>query len=117
MSVIDDYLHKQSSPQKEALMHVRAVIKQAIPEADEVISYGMPGFKIKGRYIIGFAPFKDHISIFPTPGPIEALKEKLTPYKISKGTVQFTPENPLPVTLIQDLVAARLELLKGEKKY
>lgn len=109
MSVIDEYLEKVSEPQKAALERVRKIVKEFVPDATEVISYGMPGFKYKGKYLFGFAPFKDHMSIFPAANPVEIMKEKLSNFKLSKGTVQFTIENPIPESIIQELVSVRIK--------
>jgi len=107
MSVIDDYLEKIGVPQKSELERIRKIVKQIVPEAEEVISYGMPAFKYKKKYLIGFAVFKDHLSLFPTPGPIGALKDKLSDFKLSKGTIQFTIEKPLTEQLIKEILLIR----------
>ena len=109
MSVIDDYLKKVDSPQKEALERIRKIVSETAPEAVEVISYGMPAFKYEGKYLIGFAPFKNHMSIFPASDPIEALKEKLGEFKLSKGTIQFTIDKPVPQSIIKELVQLRVK--------
>jgi uncharacterized protein YdhG (YjbR/CyaY superfamily) len=108
MSVIDDYLAKVDEPQKSALERVRAIVRQAAPDAEETISYAMPAFKYKGQPLVYFAPFKDHMSLFPTSAPTEILKDKLKDFKVSKGTVQFTVDNPLPEELIKEIVAVRV---------
>src|SRR5882672_11738724 len=100
MTVIDDYLNTISSPQKEELERIRAQVKQLAPEAEEVITYGMPGFKYKGKYLISFSAFKDHLSLFPGAGPIEELKDPLQAYTLSKGTIQFTLDHPLSDELL-----------------
>lgn len=68
----------------------------------------MPAFKYKSKYLIAFAPFKDHMSMFPGSGSIETLGKKLKGFKISKGTIQFTTENPLPESIIKKLVSERV---------
>ncbi len=108
MSVVDDYLSKLSEPEKAALERVRQIVHTMVPEAEEYISYGMPAFKYKGKYLVGFCEFKAHLSLFPTSGPIEALKEKLKGFKVSKGTIQFTLEHPLPESLIKDIILHRV---------
>jgi len=108
MSIIDDYLEKVAGPQRAELERVRRIVKEVVPEAEEVISYGMPGFKYNKKYLVGFAAFKDHMSLFPTSGPVEALKDKLGKFELSKGTVQFTLDNPLPDSLIQEILSQRL---------
>src|ERR1051326_4167101 len=104
MSVIDDYLKNVSELQKQQLGRIRKIIKRTLPEAEEVISYGIPAFKYKGKYVIGFAAFKDHMSLFPTSRPIEEMKEKLAKFKLSKGTIQFTADDPIPVVIIKELI-------------
>jgi uncharacterized protein YdhG (YjbR/CyaY superfamily) len=79
-----------------------------VPEATESISYAIPTFKYKNQPLLYYAAFKDHMSLFPTPGPAEQLDEKLADYKVSKGTIKFTLENPLSDLLITDIVHARL---------
>src|SRR5690348_13559001 len=99
MSVIDDYLSDVSQQQRQQLERIRKIVKKTAPDVEEVISYGIPAFKYEGKYLIGFAAFKDHMSLFPTAGPIEALKHKLGTFKISKGTIQFSVNNPVPESL------------------
>ncbi len=107
MSAVDDYLSKVTEPEKSELERVRAIILKAVPDAEQTISYGMPAFKYKGKYLIAYAPFKKHLSVFPGSGAIEACKKKLNEYTISKGTVQFTLDKPLSEALLQALVSAR----------
>jgi uncharacterized protein YdhG (YjbR/CyaY superfamily) len=107
MSVIDEYLKNVSTSQRDELERVRQIVKQTVPGAEEVMSYGMPAFKYNGQYLIAFAAFKNHSSIFPTSGPVEAMKEKLSGFKFSKGTIQFTTENQIPESTIKEIVAHR----------
>lgn len=109
MSVIDDYLKGVSEPQRQQLERIRETVKKLVPDAKEVISYGMPVFKYKGKYLIGFAAFKNHMSVFPGAAPIRELKDKLTSFNISKGTIQFTLENPLVEPLIEEIILLSLE--------
>ena len=111
MSVIDDFLKNVASPQKEALEHVRQVIKIAVPDAEEVISYGMPGFRYNKKYLVTFNAFKDHMSLFPGGEASGLLADKIASFKASKGTVQFTTEHPLPDELIKELVLVRVRAL------
>ena len=111
MSVIDDYLVDVSQPQRNELERVRQIIKQVVPDAEEVITYGMPGFKYNKKYLIAFAAFSDHMSIFPGAAPVETLKSKLGNYKTSKGTIQFTLENPLPEALLKEIIQLSLDAI------
>jgi len=108
MSVIDDYLENYTGAEKAELERVRSIVKATVPEAEEVITYAMPGFTYKGNYLIAFSIFKNHLGLFPTSGPIESLKDRLTGFKTSKGGVQFTPQKPLPESLIIEILLARV---------
>jgi uncharacterized protein YdhG (YjbR/CyaY superfamily) len=112
MTVIDEYLEKVEPKQKAELEKIRAFVKKHVPDAEEVISYGMPAFKYKGSYLIGYAAYKDHMSVFPTPEPIVELQEELKGFEQAKGTVQFTLEHLLPLETIGRLVDARLAVIK-----
>jgi uncharacterized protein YdhG (YjbR/CyaY superfamily) len=118
MSVIDDYLENLDPEQKAGLERIRVIAKEIVPDVEEVISYRMPVLKYKGAYLIGFAAFKDHLSLFPGAEPIEDLKRKLTGFKLSKGTIQFTPDNPIPEALVKEIIAVCLDrITKTKKKY
>lgn len=108
MSVIDDYLKDVEPAQKAALERVRVIVRQTVPDAEEVITYGMPGFKYKKKYLIAFAAFKDHLSVFPAAGPVEALRDELSGFEQTKGSVHFTVEHPVPDELIKELLTIRV---------
>ena len=103
MSVIQDYLKNVDEPKKSELERVSNIISKAIPEAVEVITYGMPGYKYKGNYLISFGAFKNHMSIFPGANATVELEKELAAYRQSKGTIQFTNEKPLSDEVIQKL--------------
>lgn len=106
---VDEYLSNLSKDQKTELQRIRDIIKKEVPEVEESISYEMPGYKYKGKPLIYFAAFKDHLSIFPTPGPIEELDAVLKKYQSGKGTLQYNLEDPFPEELLQKLIQARLK--------
>lgn len=112
MSVINDYLKNIPALQRAELERVRRIITQTVPDATEVITYGLPGFKYDGKYLVAFGAYKDHFSIFPASHAIEAEKQALTEYKISKGTVQYTQTKLIPESLIIKLVTHRLNDIK-----
>ncbi len=112
MTVIDDYFEKIEPAQRQELGKIRKIVKELAPETVEVISYGMPGFKYKDHYLLGFNAFKDHMSLFPTSKPVEKFKDKLSEYKLSKGTIQFTLEKPIPEHLIKEIVIFRISNLQ-----
>ena len=107
MNVIDEYLSNVDAINRAELERVRQIIRQSIPDAEEVMTYGMPGFKYHGKYLVSYGAFANHMSIFPGADAIEQLKPKLDKFKTSKGTVQFTLDNPLPAKTISQLVMAR----------
>lgn len=107
MSVIDEYLKNVENPQKTELEKVRQLIKQIVPDAKEVITYGVPGFNYKSKYLITFASFKNHMSIFPGSEAIECYAKQLQEYKTSKGTVQFTVQKPIPENTLVRIIKYR----------
>ncbi len=115
MTVIDTYLEDIDSKQRAELERIRAITKGAVATAEEKISYGMPTMTYKGKNLLHFAAFKDHMSLFPTSGPTEELAEQLKNYKTSKGTIQFTLENPLPEKLIRQIIDIRLREIDAKK--
>lgn len=104
MSVIDEYLQNVPAPEQRELERIRTIIKQTVPEAEEVITYSMPGFKYKGKYLVSFAAFKNHLSLFPGADPIGALKDVLKDNITGKGTIQFTLEKPLTEGTVREIV-------------
>lgn len=105
---IDTYFNQLNPSQRVELERIRNIVLAVAPEALEKISYGMPTMTYKGKVLVHFAAFKNHLSLFPTPGPIEELALKLKDYKTSKGTIQFSTENPLPEKLICEIIAIRI---------
>lgn len=111
MLAVDEYIKKLADPQKTEFERIRSIVRRVAPEATESISYGMPAFKYHNQPLLYVGAFKDHMSLFPTSGPAEALKHKLTGFKVSKGTIQFTPANPIPETLIIAMLNMRLAVI------
>ncbi|HVO40318.1 MAG TPA: DUF1801 domain-containing protein [Spirochaetia bacterium] len=106
---VDDYLAPLPSDVRAALEKLRKTVKAMVPDAEEVISYGMPGFRYRGRALVWFAGFRDHCSFFPG-GVLAELKQDLAGFRTAKGTIHFTPDKPLPAALIKKLVKARLKV-------
>lgn len=105
---VKEYLARLDPVKRVALMKIRRAVKAAAPRAEERISYGMPAFTLDGRVLVWYAAMKEHCSFFPGAYPIKALKQDLKKYKTSKGTVRFSPDKPLPATLVRKLVRARI---------
>lgn len=114
MTVIDDYLQKVEPAQREALERVRRICMEVVPDAEDTIGYGMPVLKYKGKYLIGFCQFKNHMSVFPGAGALETMHAKLDGYITSKGTIQFTLEKPLSEAIITEMIKLRYDdIVKG----
>ena len=103
---IDEYISRFPIQTQRALKQVRATVRKAAPHAQEVISYGIPAFKLNG-ILIYFAAHSKHIGLYPKPSGSEALKKELSKYKGGKGTVQFPLDKPLPLGLITKIVKYR----------
>jgi uncharacterized protein YdhG (YjbR/CyaY superfamily) len=108
MKTIDAYLAKLDPDKRRALQALRKAIKTAAPRAEECISYQMPAFRLDGRMLVWFGAATNHCSFFPGAYPIAACKRDLEAYKTSKGTIRFSPDKPLPATLVRKLVKARI---------
>lgn len=113
---VDEYLAGVPEPARTTLNKIRAVIRSAAPpEATETISYGVPAFKHNG-ILVWFAAFSNHCSIFPTASVIAALRDELKGFRISKGTVQFPTDKPLPASLVKKMVKLRVAQNEGRKR-
>jgi uncharacterized protein YdhG (YjbR/CyaY superfamily) len=110
---VDRHLAKIPEPHRSTLQSLRLRILEVIPEAQEVISYGFPGYKLNGKIICGFDAFKNHCSFFPHSSlVIPELESELSNYKTSKGALQFPIDKALPKSLVRKLIATRIRQLK-----
>jgi uncharacterized protein YdhG (YjbR/CyaY superfamily) len=105
--IIDDYIASLPDDQARALAAMRATVAAAAPDAVEAISYSMPAFKLGKRVLIYYAAFKDHLSLFPASGSVMDKVPQLREYFTGKGTLQFTPEHPLPDDVVRQIVEIR----------
>lgn len=116
MNEIETYLHaikeKHCETAYKQLCLLYQHLQQTLPEATECISYGMPCFKQDNKPVVYFAGYKKHIGFYPTPKPIEHFKELLVSYKTSKGAIQFNINEPLPISLINQIVDFNLNYSK-----
>jgi len=110
---IDQYIANFPAATQKLLQQVRETIQLAVPEAKEVISYGMPAFKQKG-ILVYFAGYAKHIGFYPTGSGIEAFKNEFGDYKWSKGAVQFPLDKPLPLDLITRITKFKAEIDLGK---
>src|ERR1700681_4255385 len=99
---VDEYIAAQPEAGQAVLATVRSGIRKALPKAEEVISYKIPAYKLKGEIVLYFAGWKQHYSLYPAGERlVAAFKDQLGPYKISKGTIRFPLSEPVPVKLIE----------------
>lgn len=94
---------------RKLLKQMRRVIREIVPEADELIAYGIPSFRLGGRYLVHFAGFKKHIGFFPTSSGVRAFRKELAHFKVSTGTIQFRLDRPLPLALVKRIVRFRVK--------
>lgn len=106
---IDEHLARFDGPQRAALLATCAVIRRALPGADETISYGMPTFKIGGVAVVGLDGFRDHNSLFPYSGSvIETFRSEMPAYVAAKGTLHFPRDAPFPAVALKRVLATRI---------
>jgi uncharacterized protein YdhG (YjbR/CyaY superfamily) len=98
---VDEYIAAQPDGIRGILNRLRSTIRKAVPGAEETISYKIPAYKLHGNRVLFFAGWKQHYSLYPaTARVIEAFKDDLAPYEVSKGTIRFPLTEPVPVRLI-----------------
>jgi uncharacterized protein YdhG (YjbR/CyaY superfamily) len=105
---VDDYIATRPPGVRGVLRRVRGIIRKAVPGAEEAISYGIPTYKVDGRAVIYFAGWKEHFSLYPATATVkEALGGALAGYAMSKGTIRFPLDRPVPATLIARIARLR----------
>jgi uncharacterized protein YdhG (YjbR/CyaY superfamily) len=105
---VDEYIATRAEDVQAILQRVRNAIRKALPGAEEVISYQIPAYKLQGCPVLYFAGWKQHYSLYPaTDHVVEAFKDDLAPYQVSKGTIRFPLAQPVPVKLIQRIAKFR----------
>jgi uncharacterized protein YdhG (YjbR/CyaY superfamily) len=114
-TTMDEYITTFPEDVQGVLEKIRRTIRKTVPAADETISYQIPTFKLDGKYLVYFAGYKNHVSLYPIPSGKEILKE-LAPYKAGKGTVRFPLDEPIPYDLVKKIVTFRLSESQDTKK-
>ena len=105
---VDDYVERFPTNVQRLLTQMRQTISKAAPKAEEVISYGIPGFKLGGS-LVWFAAFKNHVGFYPGSSAIATFAKELSAYKGAKGSVQFPLDKPLPLALVSRIVKFRVK--------
>ncbi len=106
---VEDYLATLPADRRAVVEELRETIRAAAPEATETISYQMPTFRSHGQFLVSYAAFKNHYSLFPASEPVvEGLGDELKPYLAGKGTIRFPADRPLPAAVVTRIVKIRL---------
>lgn len=106
---VDEYLRGVEEPKRGTLEALRRTILEILPEAEQVISYRVPAFRVRGEIVAGFAAFKDHLSYLPFSGAVlEQLAAELDGYTMTKSALHFPTDQTLPKSLVEKLIATRL---------
>jgi uncharacterized protein YdhG (YjbR/CyaY superfamily) len=115
-STIDEYIASFPPDVQQKLRDMRTVIHRAAPDAEEAIRYGIPTFRFYGSNLVHFAAFKDHLIFFPTSSGVGKFREELSSYKMSRGTIQFPLNGPVPYDLVERITCFRVEETRKKKK-
>ena len=106
---VDDYLRGLEEPKRSTLTELRRTILEIVPDAEQVISYRVPAFRVGGKTVAGFAAFRNHLSYLPFSGSVlPQLADDLAGYTMTKSALHFPIDQPLAKALVQKLIAARL---------
>lgn len=104
---VDEFLAAIPEPQRAALVQLRSEIRAVVPDAEEVISYGVPTYRLDGA-LVSFGAAKEHCALYVmSPAFMETIADSLAGYDTSKGTIRFQPDNPLPRDLVARIVSGR----------
>ena len=114
MGTLSDYLAEVPDDQRPALQHVVDVARGIVPDAEEGLSYGMPALRYRNKPLIGVVAAAKHLSVFPfSPAVVEAVAPDLEGFSLSKGTIRFTAEQPVPDEVVERIVTLRLAEIEG----
>jgi uncharacterized protein YdhG (YjbR/CyaY superfamily) len=106
---INEYLTGVKADQRIVLEHLRKAIHAAAPGVEECISYGIPAFRLNGRTLVFFGAWANHCSFYPgSSTTLKKFRGALKSFQVTKGTIRFSPDNPLPIPLVKRLVKARI---------
>jgi len=106
---VSEYMSAVPATTKSMLQTIRKAAKDAAPDAEEMISYNIPTLKLNGTYLIYFAGYKEHVSLYPIPKGNEAFQKEISPYLAGKGTIKFPVDKPLPLNLITKIVKVSIK--------
>jgi uncharacterized protein YdhG (YjbR/CyaY superfamily) len=106
---IDEYLATAKPDQRRTLAKLRKTIHAVAPKVEECISYGIPAFRLNGRSLVYFGAWANHCSFYPgSSTTLKKFRADLKGFQITKGTIRFSPNEPLPISLVKKLLKARI---------
>lgn len=109
MPDIDDFLATLSEPERSAFTTICDVVTRVAPHAEQGRSYGMAAFRAGGKPLLGMTRSREHLSLHPfSPAVVEAVADDLAGFSLSKGTIRFTAEQPLPEEAVERIIRLRL---------
>src|SRR5438034_11739737 len=113
---IDDYLATVNADDRAILEKLRKTIHAVAPKAEECMSYGIPAFRLDGRSLVFFGAWANHCALYPgSSARLKEFRSDLKGFQLSKGTIRFSSDNPLPVALVKKLVKARVAQIDDDR--
>jgi uncharacterized protein YdhG (YjbR/CyaY superfamily) len=106
---MDEYIATFPRDVQDTLEKLRQIIRESAPKSVETISYGIPTFDLNGKHLVHFAAYKNHIGFYPTSSGITRFKKELSRYELSRGTVRFPIDEPIPFDLVKKIVRYRVK--------
>ena len=112
-SPVDEYLDGLGDQERAALAHVRDLVLEEVPEAEPGTSYGLTAFRYRRKPLLGFQAASGHLAIYPSPKSIDAVRDRLTGFAVSKGTIRFSQSRPIPDEIVCDVIRSRAAEIAG----
>jgi uncharacterized protein YdhG (YjbR/CyaY superfamily) len=114
---VDEYLRGVDEPKRSTLQALRRTILEIAPDAEQVISYRVPAFRVNGKTVAGFAAFKNHLTYLPFSGSVLGpLADELAGYTMTKSSLHFPVDRPLPKAVVKRLIAMRLGEIRQDSR-
>jgi len=113
---VSEYIKSFPKPTQEKLQAIRKVIREVAPDAEESISYRIAAYKLHGKALIYFAGHSKHVAVYPIPPLSPSVEKQIHPYLVSKGTLRFPLDAPLPLALIRKVAQAHVKRVEKTKK-
>ena len=117
MPAVDDYFSSLDASARAAFEHIRDLVMEMAPEAEQGTSYGMAALRYNQKPLLAFRAARQHLGIFPfSSRVVDAVRDQLTAFELSKGTIRFTAASPLPDEVVRDIVRYRIQEITGRAR-